>query len=549
MTNIYEDLFNHVGDAIVLREMVSNGAKAHFIDANPAACRLLGYSLDELRDLALVDIQLDRSILDKPPVDMTKMASPTGLLFERTLVRKDGSRFLAEINSKVFYRDAKPLIVSSIRDITERGKAEEELRKARDELERRVGERTEELQRAYDKLVAESREKEQAEAALRKAQKMEALGVLAGGLAHDFNNILSAVIGFAELTRDHISEKSSERRYVDRIVEAGIRGRDIVKQMLAFSRQAEEKKPILLSTVVRESMKLLRAAIPSTIHMNMNVRSESGLVLGDQTQIEQVLMNLCTNAAHAMREKGGRIDIELSDFTISPSEADPHGIGPGLYMKMSVRDTGTGIPAEAIDKIFDPFFTTKKAGEGSGLGLAVVLDIVKQHRGHIIVESQPGKGSVFTVYFPQMLEEPVISTIFHDEAAVMTGHERVLFVDDEAILAEMGREMLSELGYHAECLTNSKEALMLVRANPSRFDLVITDETMPDMTGMELAREILTIRADMPVILCTGFSERVDADLAKGAGVRAFAMKPLTKGELAKVIRDVLNRKDKGQRE
>lgn len=549
MTNIYEDLFNHVGDAIVLREMVSNGAKAHFIDANPAACRLLGYSLEELRDLALVDIQLDRSILDKPPVDMTKMASPTGLLFERTLVRKDGSRFLAEINSKVFYRDVKPLIVSSIRDITERGKAEEELRKARDELERRVGERTEELQRAYDKLVAESREKEQAEAALRKAQKMEALGVLAGGLAHDFNNILSAVIGFAELTRDHISEKSSERRYVDRIVEAGIRGRDIVKQMLAFSRQAEEKKPILLSTVVRESMKLLRAAIPSTIHMNMNVRSESGLVLGDQTQVEQVLMNLCTNAAHAMREKGGRIDIELSDFTISPSEADPHGIGPGLYMKMSVRDTGTGIPAEAIDKIFDPFFTTKKAGEGSGLGLAVVLDIVKQHRGHIIVESQPGKGSVFTVYFPQMLEEPVISTIFRDEAAVMTGHEKVLFVDDEAILAEMGREMLSELGYHTECLTNSKEALMLVRANPSRFDLVITDETMPDMTGMELAREILTIRADMPVILCTGFSERVDADLAKGAGVRAFAMKPLTKGELAKVIRDVLNRKDKGQRE
>ncbi len=379
MTNIYEDLFNHVGDAIVLREMVSNGAKAHFIDANPAACRLLGYSLEELRDLALVDIQLDRSILDKPTVDMTKMASPAGLLFERTLVRKDGSRFLAEINSKVFYRDAKPLIVSSIRDITERGRAEEELRKARNELEQHVRERTEELQRAYDKLVAESREKEQAEAALRKAQKMEALGVLTGGLAHDFNNILSAVMGFAELTRDLITEKSREHRYVERIMEAGIRGRDIVKQMLAFSRQAEEKKPVLLSTVIRESMKLLRAAIPSTIRMSMNVRSESGLILGDQTQIEQVLMNLCTNAAHAMRDKGGKIDIELSDFAVSPSEPDPRGIGPGLYVKMDVRDTGTGIPGEVIDKIFDPFFTTKKVGEGSGLGLAVVLDIVKQH--------------------------------------------------------------------------------------------------------------------------------------------------------------------------
>lgn len=539
--NIYENLFSHVGDAIVLRELMSNGAKARFIDANPAACRLLGYTLDELRGLALVDIQLDQSLVDKPPENMEKMLSPEGLLFARTLVRKDGTRFLADINSRLFYQDGKPLVVSSIRDITERGRTEEELRKARDELEQRVGERTEELQRAYNKLVEESKEKEQAETALRQAQKMEALGLLAGGVAHDFNNVLSAVIGFAELTRDHLPEDSREQRYVRRILEAGIRGRDIVKQMLALSRQSEGKKPVLLSAVVKDGANFLRAAIPSTIRMDIRIGSESGLILGDPTQVLQVLMNLCTNAADAMREKGGRIEIELSDFAVTFSDSNPHGIRPGTYAKMEVRDSGVGMTPEVIEKIFDPFFTTKKGGEGTGLGLAVVLDIVKQHHGYITVQSRPGQGSAFTVYFPQMLEAPTVISVFRGET-IPTGHERVLLVDDEAVLAEMGGEILTELGYLVETRTSSEEALALIRANPSLFDAVITDQTMPEMTGIELAKEIIAVRADMPVILCTGFSELVNADSAKAAGVRAFVMKPLTKGELAKAVREVLDK-------
>jgi PAS domain S-box-containing protein len=539
--SIYENLFNHVSEAIVLRELMSNGAKARFVDANPAACRLLGYTLDELRGLALADIQLDQSLVDKPPENMEKMLSPEGLLFARTLVRKDGTRFLADINSRLFYQDGKPLVVSSIRDITEQGRTEEELRKARDELEQRVGERTEELQRAYNKLVEESKEKEQAETALRQAQKMEALGLLAGGVAHDFNNVLSAVIGFAELTRDHLPEDSREQRYVRKILEAGIRGRDIVRQMLALSRQSEGKKPVLLSAVVKDGANFLRAAIPSTIRMDIRIGSESGLILGDPTQILQVLMNLCTNAAHAMREKGGRIEIELSDFALTLSDSNPHGIRPGTYAKMEVRDSGVGMTPEVIEKIFDPFFTTKKEGEGTGLGLAVVLDIVKQHHGYITVQSRPDEGSAFTVYFPQMLEAPTVISVFRGET-IPTGYGRILLVDDEAILAEMGGEILTELGYHVETRTSSEEALALIRVNPSLFDAVITDQTMPEMTGIELAKEIIAIRANMPVILCTGFSELVNADSAKAAGVKAFVMKPLTKGELAKAVREVLDK-------
>jgi CheY-like chemotaxis protein len=368
---------------------------------------------------------------------------------------------------------------------------------------------------------------------------LEALGTLSGGIAHDFNNIHAAIIGFTELLQGNVTEGSRDERHLKRILEASLRGRDLVRQLLTFSRKAEqEKKPVLLSGIVEETVGFVRATTPATINIRVNGMRESGFVLGDPTQIQQVLMNLCTNATHAMQEMGGVLDIELSDFRVSSSNGNPPDIEPGLYMKLTVRDTGIGISPDIIDRIFDPFFTTKGLGAGTGLGLSVVLGIVKQSNGYITVESEAGRGSTFTVYFPKIAEE-VASAESGDES-IPTGDERILFIDDEEALVEMGEDVLAELGYDVTSQTSSKEALSLLKENPTRFDLIITDQTMPGMTGVELAKEILVIRPDMPIIMCTGFSYVVDADKAKVAGIKAFAMKPLTKREIARTIRKVL---------
>ena len=382
-------------------------------------------------------------------------------------------------------------------------------------------------------------EQQKLESQLRQAQKLEALGTLAGGIAHDFNNILAAIIGFTEMIYDHVPKESRQARHAQRVLQAGMRGRELVRQMLTFSRRTEEeKKPLQLSSIVKETVKLLRPSIPSTISIRVSVKSESGLILGDSVQIQQVLMYLATNAAQAMREKGGVLDVELSDFSVAPSGRNPHAIEPGAYMKLLVRDTGIGMPPEVVDKIFDPFFTTKGLGEGTGLGLSVVLGIVKQAHGYITVDSEPGKGSTFTVYFPKVAEE--LATEPATDHGLPTGSERILFVDDEEALLQMGEELLAELGYEVVCRMSSREALSLVKDDPSRFDLVITDQTMPDMTGFELAREILAVRPDMPVILATGFSSLVNEDSAREAGIKAFVMKPLTKKDIATTIREVL---------
>jgi PAS domain S-box-containing protein len=456
--------------------------------------------------------------------------------------RSDGTRITLSISSAPI-RDSQGQVVVGVgvfHDITTRKRAQEVLRKAHDELEQHVKERTAELSQAYEALQHETEERRKTEEQLRQAQKMEALGTMAGGIAHDFNNILAAVIGFTELLHDHVPEGGREARHTERVLEAALRGRDLVRQMLTFSRRTEqERKPLQLSSIVKESVRLLRASIPTTISIRTSVKSESGVILGDPVQIQQVLMNLATNAAYAMREKGGVLDIELSDFNISSSGRDPHGVEPGLYMKLLVRDTGTGMAPDIIEKIFDPFFTTKGVGEGTGLGLSVVLGIVRQSNGYIFAESELGKGSVFTVYFPKIVGE--FDTDATSDDALPTGSERILFVDDEEALVEMGEEILAELGYEVICRMSSRGALTLVQQDASRFDLVVTDQTMPEMTGIELAEAILTIRPDMPIIMCTGFSHLVNEESAREAGINAFVMKPLTKREIAKTVRRVLD--------
>jgi PAS domain S-box-containing protein len=430
-------------------------------------------------------------------------------------------------------------VADQVATAMERIRLLESARERADELESRVRTRTEELQQAYDKLLEETRERERAEQQLRQAQKMEALGTLAGGIAHDFNNMLAAIIGFSEIAKDKMPQDGTVQRPLTRVLEAGIRGRELVKRMLTFARQTEqEKKPLPLSSIIKETAELLRASIPTTIRIGVSISSESGFVLADPIQIQQVIMNLCTNSAHAMREKGGSLELDLSDFAVS-SRTNPRGIKPGSYMRLTVRDTGTGMPPEIMDKIFDPFFTTKRPGEGTGLGLSVVHGIVEQHEGCVTVESELGKGALFSIYLPKVAEETPIEAA--TDNVPLTGHERVLFVDDEEVLAEMGQELLEGLGYKVTVKGSSIEALSAIKADPNRFDLVITDQTMPEMTGVELAKEVLAIKADMPIIMCTGFSYLVDADKARAAGIKAFAMKPLTKREIAGTIRKVLD--------
>ena len=422
-------------------------------------------------------------------------------------------------------------------EVARRKEIEEELRRAHEQLELRVRERTEELRNAYEKLIKESEDLKQTEEQLRQSQKMEALGTMAGGIAHDFNNILTAVIGFTQLVIDDTQEDQSLHN-LEQILKAGLRGRDLVRQMLAFSRKnEEERQPLRLSNVIEETMGLLRASIPSTVDVRMSIKSESGFILANPVQIQQVVMNLCNNAADSMRREGGILSIELSDFA-APRDGDVPGLAHGSYMRLAVSDTGEGMPPELLDRIFDPFFTTKEPGRGTGLGLSVVHGIVSTYHGTITVKSSPGRGTEFAVYFIEAEEKRMQER--EVERDIPTGHQRILFVDDEEILVEMGKAMLEGLGYKVTGTTSGAEAFNVCRKDPDSFDLIITDQTMPGMTGLKLIEEVKSVR-DIPVILMTGFSHLVDAASAKAAGIDAFMMKPLTRNELSRTIRRLLD--------
>ena len=428
-------------------------------------------------------------------------------------------------------------------DITERKRAEEALQKSHAELEQRVQERTVDLQYAYGKLLVETEERQQVERQLIRVQKLEALGTLAGGIAHDFNNILASIIGFTEMVLEDIPPGGPEYRRLELALKGANRGRDLVKQILAFSRQSEQdKKPLALDQIVEEGLKLLRPTLPSTIEIVSRKVTDDTIILADPVQMHQVLMNLCTNSAHAMRERGGLLEISISETSLAEGDPLPvPDVKPGEYVVLTIRDTGSGIEPEILEQIFDPFFTTKKQGEGTGLGLSVVHGIVLSHGGSITVESKPGTGTTFHVYLPKFKEH----TYFEDKEAISLagGRERILFVDDEAVLVDLNEQRLRRLGYEVVTTTSSMDALAIFRNESGQFDLVITDHTMPGITGLQFARELLKIRNDIPIILCTGHSETVSPQIAREAGIREFLMKPLAKQELAQTIRRVLDAK------
>jgi PAS domain S-box-containing protein len=387
------------------------------------------------------------------------------------------------------------------------------------------------------KLAEEERENLQVQ--LIQAQKMEAIGTLAGGIAHDFNNILGAILGYAEMLREECDPESLNAEDLDEIIHAGNRAKELIKQILAFSRRAKtEKIPMQPSVIVKETIKLLRSSLPATIEIEQDIDPDTGVIVADPTQIHQVVMNLCTNAYQAMEEKGGTLSITLGNTFLSQSEVDPR-LREGEFVRLSVRDTGPGIPPAIQKRIFDPYFTTKEVGKGTGIGLSVVHGIVKSCDGYILCRSSLGKGTIFDIYLPTIVEEMPATT----EAAQPTpvGDEHILFVDDEKILADMARTMLEKLGYRVTVHTDSLEAFNTFVSGPADFDLVITDQTMPGITGMDLAGKLLEIRPDLPIILCTGYSTQVSEIKARRAGVRGFAMKPFAKKTLAGLIRSVLD--------
>jgi PAS domain S-box-containing protein len=368
---------------------------------------------------------------------------------------------------------------------------------------------------------------------LRQAHKMESIGTLAGGIAHDFNNILGIIIGNSELALEDTPDWNPVHDRIQEIKTASLRAKDIVKQLLSFSRKTKQaQQPLDIVPVIKESVKLIRSSMPSSIRIQETYPENCSPVLADATQIHQVIFNLCTNAAHAMSRGNGVLEISVNN-TARESV-------PGNYIELIVKDTGSGIDSKILEKIFDPYFTTKDFGKGTGMGLALVHGIVKNHGGHIHVESEPGKGTCFSLLFPaitaSVLKEPEPFTKTHPG-----GTETLLFVDDEQSIVDMTKQILQKLGYTVEAKTSPQKALEVFKADPAHFDLVISDMTMPQMDGMTLSEKIKALRPDIPIIICTGHSSIEDEKKASAAGIAAYALKPITMSEMAKLIREVLD--------
>ncbi len=384
-------------------------------------------------------------------------------------------------------------------------------------------------------------EKKKFESRLQHAQKMETIGTLAGGIAHDFNNILSPIVGFSEMLQDDLPKNSPEQESINEILQAALRAKDLVLQILSFGRPiAQEFKPIKLQPILKEALKLLESTIPKTIDIQTDIDLNCGVVVADPTQVHQVIMNLATNAYHAMQESGGKLIVSLTQTEIESKAGVFFDLIPGKYALLKVTDTGTGIKKNVIDKIFDPYFSTKEKDKGTGLGLSVVQGIVKGCKGDIHIYSEPEKGTEINVYLP--IIRKTSNNVSPDPVhPIQGGTERILLVDDEKAIAQMVQQMLERLGYQVTAKTESNQALEVFKANSDNFDLIITDMTMPKMTGLQLANEVKDVRSDIPVIICTGFSDQINEENSDELGIQAYVSKPVIKREIAHAIRGVLD--------
>ena len=380
---------------------------------------------------------------------------------------------------------------------------------------------------------------------LLQAQKMEAIGTLAGGIAHDFNNILTAILGYAELSKFEVDPDSDLSHNLAEIISASRRAGDLIRQILTFSRKTKFKKqPLQIHSVVKEALKLIRGTIPSNIDIRQEIASDCGSILADVTQIHQIIMNLCTNAYHAMQKQGGILIVRLENTVINGDTSDqPPGLAPGNYVRLTVSDTGHGMDENTLDRVFDPYFTTKKQGEGTGLGLATVHGIVKNHGGAISVKSALNEGATFEIYFPRV--EAAFSAAITDwsENGPISRQVKILLVDDEEMLTKLGKSILKKLGHTVTAFSNSQDALDCFRQDPQAFDLLLTDQMMPGLTGLELAQQCLALRPDLPVILATGYSEAISKEQAHAQGVSAILWKPVTINTMAETIQQALDEK------
>jgi PAS domain S-box-containing protein len=475
------------------------------IAVNETFCRISRYKKEDVLGKTVVDLGF---IGDGDRHQMVADLKETGEVHEREIFPelRDGSRLQALQYSRIIEINNENYMLTILVDITEKKKMEDQLRHV---------------------------------------QKMEAIGTLSGGIAHDFNNILTIIVGNTELAMDKISKQDPAHGKLERVLDASFRARDVVAQLLSFSRaRNEEKIPLKINYIVKESLKLLRATIPKSIDIRQDIKYDSGLVLASPTDINQLIINLCNNAAHSMKETGGVLEVCLSNAEAKAAEPPESGkLPPGRYVKLTVRDTGVGMDPKILNRIFEPYFTTKDFGQGSGLGLAVVHGIVRNIKGEIIVNSVPDKGTVIDVYFPEIEKaaKPEIESKAESPLSSLKKKKNILFVDDEELVTEITHQLLESLGYHVESMTRSPEALEAFRLKPDFFDLVITDMTMPKMNGDLLAKNILSIRPDMPIIICTGYNEAITEEKAKEMGARDLFMKPLKREFLNKKIREIFS--------
>ena len=491
-------------DAININQMDGT-----FVEINEGFSELTGYTRADVIGRSTIDINIWENLEDRNFFVNGLQKNGRVENLEAQFRTKDGSIRTGLVSASIINLHGEPHSLSMIRDISARKKIE--------------------------------REKEKLEAQLRQVYKMEAIGTMAGGIAHDFNNILTVILGNADLARYVTKDDGPAKVYIDRILEASDRAKEMVRQILAFSRKAKhDLVPIKPNMVFTETLTLLRSTIPSTVEIRQNFSPECRIIKADPTQLNQIMMNLSTNAVFAMNENG-LLDVSLQEVELSEEEIKyKKHLKPGPYAMLTVTDTGAGMSSEVMERIFDPFFTTKKIGEGTGMGLSVVHGIVESHGGMISAESTPGKGTTFRLYFP--IIDETAEQVNKTSPVHYKGNERILLIDDEESLVEIGAELLGLLGYRVTAKTNSLDAFETFKTNPDNFDLVITDQTMPNMSGTELAAELLKMRSDIPIILCTGYSSKISEEMVKETGIADYFMKPFDTEQLAKIVRKTLDR-------